>query len=304
MPQMPFDDPHGRLQGVDSLKRTIRSVGDGAMARRGKNGRRLGRWVLAGCLALIPFAAAAQPVDGSCLTAGCHADKAQGRVVHPPSADGDCDLCHEAGEEGHTFTLTESSVQELCVSCHDDPTAERGTPHEAVELFGCDGCHDPHASDNPKLLVEQNVELCTGCHTDQGDALELPHVHGVIGRLGCSICHDPHASPQPKLLLARGNDLCLACHGPSAAGGGDEIELFGGLRQVTGDFLDSLPHIPLDAAGRGHPVVKHPVAGEANPADPEQPFWCGSCHRPHAASEPRLLVARGGFLLCIQCHRH
>ncbi|RMG47195.1 MAG: hypothetical protein D6718_04240 [Acidobacteria bacterium] len=254
-------------------------------------------------------AAVAEGVPGfagqSCLASGCHADKARGRVVHPPAEDESCDVCHEQKGDKHEFELAESSVKDLCVMCHDDPTADAGTPHEAVELFGCDGCHDPHASENRKLLVEPVNDLCTGCHTDQGDELGLPHVHGAVTEKGCTICHDPHASAHPRLLLAEGNALCLACHGPGTGGGADAeaAALFEGRRSVEASFLQRLPRIPVDSSGRGHPVVKHPVRAEASPLDPKKPMWCGTCHRPHAASHAKLLFARPGFMLCIQCHK-
>ena len=102
--------------------------------------------------------------------------------------------------------------------------------HGALEMGGCAGCHTPHASEFPKLLIasfpgnsyahssEKDFELCFSCHgrdllmypetsfsTDFRDGIRnLHYLHVTKGLRGrnCIVCHDVHGSDQPKLMAA------------------------------------------------------------------------------------------------------
>lgn len=87
-------------------------------------------------------------------------------------------------------------VDRLCFQCHKDLSPEapknRGLwLHGPFKAGVCLGCHDPHESDNPKLLVAYPwASLCGRCH---------PDYHGGRGAPSrgsdCRSCHSPHARP-------------------------------------------------------------------------------------------------------------
>ncbi|RMG44589.1 MAG: hypothetical protein D6718_09695 [Acidobacteria bacterium] len=205
-------------------------------------GRATRRCVAAFLLAAAwPAAAqqAAPPPDageGNCLTSGCHANLAEGAVVHMPVEDEACDLCHTPRATGHAFD-TPDPIGETCLGCHDDPAGGMtGHVHGPVAAGRCTGCHDPHRSDRGKLLRADSPELCWRCHgrvqtwegrrpvrnvKEEIETAELPH--GAVDA-GCDTCHPPHASDYGRLVTdafpdgpyARGAEgsyaLCFACH--------------------------------------------------------------------------------------------
>jgi len=80
-------------------------------------------------------------------------------------------------------------------------------------------CHDPHASDDPKMLVQPEVELCQTCHRDL-----TKHYHPSSGKtdprtggpMVCSSCHQPHGAEIEGLLRYEPKrELCIQCHDPS-----------------------------------------------------------------------------------------
>ncbi|NIN99729.1 MAG: cytochrome C, partial [Anaerolineae bacterium] len=52
----------------------------------------------------------------------------------------------------------------LCQQCHESVKKflARANIHPAVQMLGCQGCHDPHASDVPFQLKFK--EVCVTCH--------------------------------------------------------------------------------------------------------------------------------------------
>jgi predicted CXXCH cytochrome family protein len=243
--------------------------------------------------------------EGGELCTTCHEDPAaSGEVVHAPAGAGMCVACHDphASDLG-SLLLAEGN--DLCLTCHDDPKAAGDVVHPPVEEGECTMCHAPHASDHPYMTREAATDLCLGCHDAQGEEIAGPVVHGVIKELGCPACHDPHASPHARMLRRAGNGLCLECHltEPDAGDSADspDVRLLGS-RSVPAATLAGYPKIALKE-GLGHPNVKHPVAGESNPMNPEAPFWCGSCHVPHGSEKPGLLIGKSGMSLCFQCHK-
>jgi len=88
---------------------------------------------------------------------------------------------------------------------------------------GCPSCHSPHASDNEKLLLEGQKEICLACHDDVL-AKDMTVFHGPINDGKCTPCHDPHGSQHEKLLFGSFPpdayvpytgiefELCFRCH--------------------------------------------------------------------------------------------
>ena len=82
-----------------------------------------------------------------------------------------------------------------------------------VAAGACEACHSPHASKNPKLLVEQGEALCLTCHKEMGDQLKAAKVtHKPVMEGECSQCHDPHASDFKMQVKADPFTLCTSCH--------------------------------------------------------------------------------------------
>lgn len=182
----------------------------------------------------------AKPVGELCKN--CHnAAMFAGETVHGPVADGNCIGCHEphASEHGK---LVKAATPELCFGCHNRmlrdpqgralPAAKGSFDDEALGKhmpFGagmCAMCHEPHASDNHRLLngpypgefyasYSDEKYFCFACHssgifaeayTDTATEfrngrlnLHYRHVNRDKGRT-CRACHDHHAAPNPKLI--------------------------------------------------------------------------------------------------------
>lgn len=106
--------------------------------------------------------------------------------VHYPFAERMCDSCHV---KKFSQSLN-AEVKELCFSCHDNFLEKMKTKHYPAEEGLCLDCHNPHQSENEKLLIKKGRELCFTCH-DQGDLLKA-EPHNEIGDESCLSCHDPH----------------------------------------------------------------------------------------------------------------
>ena len=100
---------------------------------------------------------------------------------HAPTTAGKCTICHDPHGSDETFFLKREST-DLCSICHADQlkyphviTTKSGMGHpvkldseQYVEkLLSCTSCHNPHAENNPLLLVNYNgskLEFCSNCH--------------------------------------------------------------------------------------------------------------------------------------------
>jgi len=97
------------------------------------------------------------------------------KVVHRPLNDGVCTVCHEShsSERNDNFVLKPGN--ELCLSCHKTMNREThshpfGVPPKTERLIKldrqgnlvCISCHEPHAGDEPKLLVKGGCAKCHG----------------------------------------------------------------------------------------------------------------------------------------------
>lgn len=97
--------------------------------------------------------------------------------------------------EERAASLLRYRVDKLCFQCHrdmdpDSPGNKGRWLHGPFQAGVCMGCHSPHESDNPGLLVAYPVEkLCARCHSD---------FHGKKGSSlypsrPCGDCHSPHS---------------------------------------------------------------------------------------------------------------
>ena len=75
----------------------------------------------------------------------------------------------------------------------------------------CTTCHNPHGSQNVKMLREGNSinEACATCHAEKRGPFLWEH---AAGARSCVTCHDPHGSNNERMLVAKLPMLCQRCH--------------------------------------------------------------------------------------------
>ena len=117
----------------------------------------------------------------------CHLEQKQDwtarKYIHGPVNTGNCAICHNPHASQNPFNLVKPSW-DLCVSCHADkgtgrhiiagyvysdshPTRGKPDPLKKGKELTCASCHDPHASDSPRLWAlnaQSAFALCQKCH--------------------------------------------------------------------------------------------------------------------------------------------
>jgi predicted CXXCH cytochrome family protein len=120
----------------------------------------------------VGFGAGLQKHEGArqCLT--CHNTRPfTGPVKHAPAYE-DCGTCHDPHSSDNRKLLSTSDVMELCLTCHENvrkthfhPMGPGVTDPRTRKDLVCTGCHSPHSSAEPQLLLgDKNRQLCNGCH--------------------------------------------------------------------------------------------------------------------------------------------
>ncbi len=126
----------------------------------------------------------ARPVVSLCYR--CHGKKVTDwkkmKMLHGPTGVGQCTLCHDP--HGSDFpALSRMQITDLCNNCHVEketgqhviagffgkghPTRGVPDPNVPGKEFTCAGCHSPHASNYPDLLLDDSTNMdsyCNGCH--------------------------------------------------------------------------------------------------------------------------------------------
>jgi len=178
------------------------------------------------------------------LCTTCHTDIEKlmnSKVNHGAlTRDRSCLNCHDP-HTSNVQNLLLAQPFDLCINCHNSDFLEdengkeltnfqelltmNPRHHSPVEQKDCSACHQPHGSDNFRLLVEpypakfyspfdpENYSLCFSCHDEEmvlekrtttatnfrdGDR-NLHYLHVNKSRRGrtCRACHEVHASHQP-----------------------------------------------------------------------------------------------------------
>lgn len=235
--------------------------------------------------ALTAPAGAQSAADAACIK--CHKDTGRSEVVHAPMKDG-CVKCHSALDASVTPHRSTNKIKggvsakgaDHCYACHDKAAYAKKTRHAAIRRE-CTGCHDPHASKQEALLTEAPDKLCFKCH--ERDDFNAQFVHEPIKEGSCSACHNSHASDETVLLSRERTKLCLTCH----------------------KDVRKKPHAVSGFSQAGHPIGGE-KPGVMNPANPKEPFYCGSCHDPHKSKHATLSRfdpndTKVGY--CQQCHK-
>ncbi len=132
----------------------------------------------------VPVYSVKKPDTELCF--GCHIEQKKDwgskTYIHGPVNTGNCAICHSPHASENPFNLFKATW-DLCVSCHADkatgrhilvgyiyeghPTHGRPDPLSPGKELTCASCHNPHASNYPKLWalnVETQFELCQKCH--------------------------------------------------------------------------------------------------------------------------------------------
>jgi predicted CXXCH cytochrome family protein len=194
-------------------------------------------------------ATAAQPFatrrPGFELCRGCHSSMvnetfSKNRIHWPLVDQKGCLSCHQPHAARHKKLLNVSEAN-LCGQCHKDTIdwqvklaekaaqekaaaskvrAEKGAfTHEPVQSGSCLSCHQPHASDNLRLMRQPSiVEGCGGCHD------WLKHNSHPMGEkyvdmrnknlsVDCLSCHQAHGTGNRHMLnFPTATELCVQCH--------------------------------------------------------------------------------------------
>ncbi|MEW6570033.1 MAG: cytochrome c3 family protein [Nitrospirota bacterium] len=235
--------------------------------------------------------------ENPCLT--CHINlKEPAKNVHEAFRMG-CETCHKK-EEGKIHPDDKKSMKlvqnmpGLCYLCHESSKFGGEVIHAPLAAGMCIGCHDPHQSNNDKLLKEPLPEVCYTCH-DKANFTKK-YVHNVINVVGCVTCHSPHASNNPYLLPSPVNEVCITCHKAQASGAHVIALPFKRYHPVKG-VKDPTTLKMIKAPDPKNPKKQIEVP---DPNVPGKELSCTSCHNPHSSDYRRLYTSER---LCTKCHQ-
>lgn len=116
------------------------------------------------------------------------------RVIEKAMTCVDCHQPHSGIE--HRQIRSSSFGQEPCFKCHIEKEGPFVFEHAPLVIRNCYACHEPHGSNNPKMLVRSTLYLmCLECHSSRttsnipGDI--PPSFHNVRNPRyqNCTTCH-------------------------------------------------------------------------------------------------------------------
>lgn len=136
----------------------------------------------------------------------CHADQKASfaKPFHHKVPEGGmkCSDCHNQ-HGGFMGKSLRNSVNgdSACVKCHADKQGPFVYEHAPIKVEGCQACHTPHGSTNPKLLTRNIVKfLCLECHSNTPGIIDpegtgigpgTPSFHDITNPryANCTVCH-------------------------------------------------------------------------------------------------------------------
>lgn len=184
----------------------------------------------------------AEPNQGLCYM--CHDDKQaeiqNNKVRHAGlETPKKCVACHDPHFSDYVKQLVQKPM-DLCMKCHSkeyvqgksrtanmaEILAGNSSKHGPILQGDCSGCHNPHGSNNFRILNAnfppvfysaydaKNYELCFECHEkdlantqntttmtgfrDGKQNLHFVHVNKKVKGRTCRACHDAHATNNPR----------------------------------------------------------------------------------------------------------
>jgi DmsE family decaheme c-type cytochrome len=146
------------------------------------------------------------------LCYGCHtAERAQFNMPFKHRVNEgfmQCTDCHNPhGSSAPTWRITSRPAmteqgqanEEPCLKCHIDKRGPFTFEHPAVRVDGCETCHSPHGSTNPRLLKRPVIfTVCLQCHNG-------------AGTFGPNLTGDPKPNAMHNLADPRYQN-CTTCH--------------------------------------------------------------------------------------------
>lgn len=102
-----------------------------------------------------------------------------------------CSDCHNVHGTGTVRQLrTTPNGDAVCYKCHAEKQGPFVYEHVPVKTEGCQSCHTPHGSTNPRLLRVSHVNLlCLQCHTFPTLSPVGPAHNQAQKYQACTMCH-------------------------------------------------------------------------------------------------------------------
>jgi DmsE family decaheme c-type cytochrome len=164
---------------------------------------------------LNPAKMSPRSVGQICVTCHARSEHTNWAGSKHDSRNMSCTTCHSVHEpKSVEAQLKKPTITETCVQCHKREVAKvHRSSHMPVRegKLECTTCHNPHGSQNVKMLREGNSinEACATCHAEKRGPFVWEH---AAGRENCVTCHDPHGSNNERMLVAKLPILCQRCH--------------------------------------------------------------------------------------------
>jgi DmsE family decaheme c-type cytochrome len=100
----------------------------------------------------------------------------------------DCHDVHGTFEKSNLRSRNDSNL--ICTKCHTEMRGPFVYEHTPIKAEGCMGCHNPHGSQNARLLNMPSINnLCNQCHSPVSSAT----IHGMgAGSSELTPCTDCH----------------------------------------------------------------------------------------------------------------
>ncbi len=133
-------------------------------------------------------------IDSTALAQGSSVTLVQAGSVHPPYKENQCGTCHNPDHIGKL----NQEIPQLCYQCHEDFSKKYKVLHGPVNGGSCTACHNPHNSQNPKLLHQSGQSMCLYCHDSK--RLFKSEIHQDIKDTKCTECHNPHGGNDKFVL--------------------------------------------------------------------------------------------------------
>jgi DmsE family decaheme c-type cytochrome len=202
--------PHARKHNL----RTPAGVGTGCESCHGPGQAHA---EAGGDVKLIKNPTTLKPAEAAEMCTSCHnrANHSEWEGSKHDARDVSCADCHSVhASKSEGGQLKKPTISENCAQCHKKEVNKvRKSSHMPVSegKMECTTCHNPHGSQNVKMLREGNSvnESCASCHAEKRGPFLWEH---AVGRENCVTCHDPHGSNNDRMLVAKVPMLCQRCH--------------------------------------------------------------------------------------------
>jgi predicted CXXCH cytochrome family protein len=244
-----------------------------------------------------------------CVTEKCHPSLLKSKNIHPVAYT--CESCHQKLEETHpkkgqkTFALIQEG-KALCDMCHSNVITKK-IVHMPVKDGMCTTCHNPHDSDEQRLLQQPLGSLCTNCHPS---ITEHKNLHGPVAANDCLSCHSAHDSDYERLTLKKDAEICTVCHVDVATELKKKVihpALLGGCTSCHNPhgspFKKFFSVESNELCFQCHPSISDNMQNARSIHAPiKSEKSCASCHSAHTSEAEKLLPKTEGQL-CLDCHK-